>query len=55
MRTRTHLRTTCRSNTKVLAPIEKGGVQDLSRDTTFLKLRTIANAAKGSSWKSTIS
>jgi hypothetical protein len=29
-------------------------VQDLSRDATFLKLRTIANAAKKSSWKSTI-
>ena len=44
------------NKSKVSAPIQKGGgVQDLSRDTTFLKLRTIANAAKGSSWKSTIS
>lgn len=32
----------------------KGQVQDLSRDATFLKLRTIANAAKKSSWTSTI-
>ena len=44
------------NESKVSAPIQKGGgVQDLSSDATFLKLRTIANAAKGSSWKSTIS
>jgi hypothetical protein len=44
-----------KSATNASPVVQKGQeVQDLSRDATFLQLRTIANAAKKSSWKSTI-
>lgn len=35
--------------------VQKGKVQDLSNDETFMKLQQIAREAKGSSWKKTIS